>query len=99
MNDESDALGSLDGEATTATRYDINRQMSVAPVLKLLFCHPETDFLRTVLTVRNIKNPQAHITLPGVKFTQREAHRCAAIAATTGLVKHEGAMNTPQLLK
>jgi hypothetical protein len=99
MNNESDSLGSLDREATATTRHDINSQVSVTPVLKLLFGHPKPDFLRPVFIVGDVKNAEADIARTGVKFTQRETHRGAAIAATAGLVKHEWAVNTPQLLE
>jgi hypothetical protein len=82
-DEEPDAVRGLQGESAPPTRYDVNRQMRMLPVLVLLGTH--------------VKRRRPHITeedfpVANPEVFAGEAHRTGTVTASSGLVKQQWAV-------
>src|SRR5665647_882578 len=82
-DDKTQPSGPLQRKLAARAGYGIERQMRVFPVLELAQAHVK----------RYSANPtQFDVCAAQIELSIRIAHRCAAIAAAAGLMKHEFAV-------
>ena len=88
-NQEANAHRYFERKTGSPTGRNIDRQVCVLPVLKLVFRHPE-------ITAFDL--PQPYVRRANDEIALLETHRRRAIAAATTLVKHQWPMLRPKFV-